>query len=130
MDPRNESLSEAARLYGEPVVVFEAVGAPGVLDEAMRVAARQSLVVVVGACIERDSVWPLLGVVKELTLQFALGYTPQEFAQSLAFIAGARIDCESLITGEVGLDGVMDAFKALGTPDRHAKILVEPWRTA
>jgi threonine dehydrogenase-like Zn-dependent dehydrogenase len=31
-----------------------------------------------------------------------------------------------LITGEVGLDGVADAFDALGDPDEHCKILVVP----
>ncbi len=130
VDPRAESLSEAARPFGEPAVVFEAVGAPGVLDEAMGIAARRSALVVVGACVQRDTIWPLLGVVKELTLQFALGYSPEEFARSLALITGGGIDCEPLITGEVGLDGVMDSFTALGAPDRHVKILVEPSRTA
>jgi hypothetical protein len=31
-----------------------------------------------------------------------------------------------LITGTVGIDGVADAFTALGSPERHAKILVKP----
>ena len=31
-----------------------------------------------------------------------------------------------LITGEVGIAGVPDAFRTLANPDAHAKILVEP----
>ena len=34
----------------------------------------------------------------------------------------------ALITGKVGLDGVKDAFAELANPERHTKILVEPWR--
>ena len=28
----------------------------------------------------------------------------------------------------IGLDGVKGAFAELGSPERHTKILVEPWR--
>jgi hypothetical protein len=31
-----------------------------------------------------------------------------------------------MITGEVPLDGVADAFEALGNPEEHCKILVTP----
>ena len=31
-----------------------------------------------------------------------------------------------LITGEVGISGVPQAFKDLANPEAHAKILVEP----
>lgn len=31
-----------------------------------------------------------------------------------------------LITGEVGLEGVDAAFAALGDPETHAKILIDP----
>ena len=42
-------------------------------------------------------------------------------------IAEGLIDVAPLITGTTGLDGVADAFAALGNPEAHAKILVEPW---
>ena len=31
-------------------------------------------------------------------------------------------------TEKVGLEGVKGAFAELGNPERHTKILVEPWR--
>ena len=34
----------------------------------------------------------------------------------------------ALVTGKVGLGGVAAAFEALGDPDRHAKILIDPRR--
>ena len=34
-----------------------------------------------------------------------------------------------LVTGKVGIDGVAQAFEDLASPERHAKILVEPWCT-
>jgi len=84
--------------------------------------------VVVGVCMEPDTIYPLLGISKELNLQFVLGYTPDEFAATLRHIAEGAIPTAPLITGKVGIEGVAGAFEALATPERHAKILVEPWR--
>jgi threonine dehydrogenase-like Zn-dependent dehydrogenase len=57
-----------------------------------------------------------------------LGYTPDEFAATLRHIAEGEIPTTPLITGRVGIEGVAPAFSELGSPERHAKILVEPWR--
>jgi threonine dehydrogenase-like Zn-dependent dehydrogenase len=69
---------------------------------------------------------PFFGIVKQLNLQFVLGYTGEEFAASLDHIAEGRIDVTPLITGYVGLGGVKGAFE-LANPEQHAKVMVEPW---
>jgi threonine dehydrogenase-like Zn-dependent dehydrogenase len=109
-----------------PAVVFECVGVPGVLDQLMAAAPRGTRIVVVGVCMEADTIHPLLGISKELNLQFVLGYTPEEFAATLGHIAEGAIPTAPLISGHVGLDGVAQAFVDLGSPERHAKILVHP----
>ncbi len=128
VDPKQEPGIDAwKRVDGaRPLVIFEAVGVPGMLDRAMRDAPRLTRILVVGVCMETDSIWPMLGINKELTLQFALGYTPDEFSRTLASIAAGDIDVAPLITGEVGIAGVPGAFEALANPDAHAKILVIP----
>jgi threonine dehydrogenase-like Zn-dependent dehydrogenase len=109
-----------------PAVVFECVGVPGVLDQIMAAAPRGCRIVVVGVCMEPDTIHPLIGIGKELNLQFVLGYTPDEFAATLRHIADGAIPASPLITGSVGIDGVAGAFEELGSPERHAKILVRP----
>jgi threonine dehydrogenase-like Zn-dependent dehydrogenase len=111
---------------GRPAVVFECVGVRGILDQTMVAAPRGSRIVVVGVCMEPDTIHPLLGILKELNVQFALGYTQDEFAATLQHIAEGRIPAAPLITGRVGLEGVATAFEALASPERHAKILVHP----
>jgi threonine dehydrogenase-like Zn-dependent dehydrogenase len=111
-----------------PAVVFECVGVPGVLDQLMAASPRGTRIVVVGVCMEADTIHPMLGISKELSLQFVLGYTPEEFAATLRHIAEGAIPTVPLITGHVGLDGVAQAFADLGSPERHAKILVHPGR--
>ena len=128
VDPRTEPAIDAwQRLDGvKPLVIFEAVGVPGMLDQAMRAAPRGGRVMVVGACMEPDTVRPLIGIGKELTIGFALGYDPFEFVQTLHAIAEGKVDVSPLITGHVGISGVQGAFAALANPDEHCKILVEP----
>ena len=108
--------------------IFECVGVPGVLQQMFEQVPRDARLVVVGVCMEPDTIEPMFGIVKELSLQFVLGYTPEEFARSLGLLADGQVDAEALITGKVGLDGVKAAFGELANPERHTKILVEPWR--
>jgi 2-desacetyl-2-hydroxyethyl bacteriochlorophyllide A dehydrogenase len=108
--------------------IFECVGVPGVIQQMFEKVPRDARIVVVGVCMEPDTIEPMFGIVKELSLQFVLGYTPQEFASSLKLLANGEVDAPSLITAKVGLDGVKGAFAELGNPEQHTKILVEPWR--
>ena len=113
---------------GKRVALFECVGVPGIIQQMMEKAPRDARIVVVGVCMESDTIEPMFGIVKELSLQFVLGYTPEEFARSLRLLADGQVDAPSLITAKVGLEGVKGAFAELGNPERHTKILVEPWR--
>ena len=112
-----------------PAVMFECVGVPGVIDQIMMSAPQGTRVVVVGVCMESDTIQPMFGINKELNLQFVLGYSREEFSDTLYNIADGKVPVDPLITGKVGLEGVAQAFEDLGSPEEHAKILVEPWRS-
>jgi threonine dehydrogenase-like Zn-dependent dehydrogenase len=113
----------------EDVVVFECVGVPGMLDNVFLSAPQNARIVVVGVCLQMDHARPLIAINKELSVQYVLGYTFDEFAQSLTAIADGRFDVANLVSAVVGLNGVADAFDALRTPDEHAKIVVSPWQS-
>jgi threonine dehydrogenase-like Zn-dependent dehydrogenase len=107
-------------------VVFEAIGVPGIINDVMLRARRGTRLVVVGVCMEPDTVHPFFAIPKEINIQFVVTYDPTEFTESLRAIAEGHIDVAPLITGEVGLDGVGQAFDDLADPERHCKILVTP----
>lgn len=107
-------------------VYFECVGVPGVIGAMMQGAERGSRIVVVGVCMESDVIEPLVGINKELNLQFVLGYTGEEFAETLQDISEGKLDVEPMITGKVDIAGVPRAFEDLADPEKHAKILVKP----
>ena len=128
VSPTTESAIDAWKRVGGslPVVLFEAIGIPGIIDQAMRDAPPLSRIVIVGVCMETDHMLPLVGIVKELNLQFTFYYDPVEFGDTLRSIAEGELDVTPMLTGVVGIDGVPDAFDALANPDEQVKILVEP----
>jgi threonine dehydrogenase-like Zn-dependent dehydrogenase len=112
----------------KPALIFECVGVPGLLQQVFEGAPRDARIIVAGVCMETDRLEPMLGIMKELNVQYVLGYTPEEFAFSLRLIAEGQVDAASMVTASVGLDGVAQAFDDLASPERHTKIIVEPWR--
>ena len=129
-----ERVYQAAELTGlakpKHPVVFECVGVPGVIDRIITDAPLASRIVVVGVCMEPDRVRPVMAINKEIDLRFVLGYTPLEFRDSLHLLADGKVNAQPIVTGGVGLDGVDNAFTALGDPEKHAKILIDPQSTA
>ncbi|WP_289295028.1 zinc-binding dehydrogenase [uncultured Reyranella sp.] len=127
IDPKLES-PYAKLTPGKRAVIFECVGVPGLLQQVFEAAPRDARIVVAGVCMQPDRIEPLFGIVKELSLQFVLGYTPDEFTRCLRLLAEGQVEADALITGKVGLAEVKGAFEELANPERHTKILVEPWR--
>ena len=121
-------LAEKAGLSPKRPVIFECVGVPGVIAQVMAGAPLMSRIVVVGVCMQADNFEPAIGINKEIELRFVLGYSPLEYRDALHLLADGKIHPGCMITGIVGLAGVEGAFAALGNPEQHAKILIDPSR--
>ena len=128
VDPSTDDLFDSWRATDavQPMMMFEAVGARGLINNAMRRVPRDTKIVVVGLCMQTDAFEPTYGVLKELTLQFVVTYTADEFRDAVKLIADGTVDVRPMITGRVGLDGIADAFAQLAKPDSHTKVLVVP----
>jgi threonine dehydrogenase-like Zn-dependent dehydrogenase len=111
-------------------VIFECVGVPGMISSIVDDAPLFSRVVVVGVCVGPDRFTPAMAINKEIDLRFVLAYTPLEYRDTLHMLADGKLDPRPLITGTVGLDGVDAAFTALGDPETHAKVLIDPRSSA
>lgn len=111
-------------------VIFECVGVPGMIDGIIRAAPLASRVIVVGVCMGEDRIRPAMAIGKELDIRFVFGQTPLEYRDTLHMLADGKLDASALVTGTVGLGGVAAAFEALGDPETHAKILIDPASSA
>ncbi len=128
LDPRAPGLeARLAELAPDgPDVVFEAVGAPGVIRESIDRARFRGRVVVAGACFSEDVIHPLHATLKEVSVLFVGAYEKDDFQYTVDMMDQERIDPLPIVTDRIGLDEVPEAFEALAKPDSQCKVVVYP----
>jgi (R,R)-butanediol dehydrogenase/meso-butanediol dehydrogenase/diacetyl reductase len=127
VNPTENDPAEAVRqITGRPPeIVFECIGVTSTLDAAIRMLGRHGKVVVIGVCMEADSIHPMSCVMKEVNIQFALAYTRGEFQETIDALSNGTIDATPMITDVINVDQVPEMFAALKRPGTHAKVMVE-----
>lgn len=120
LDPTVEELG------GPYDVVFECVGAPGLLDACAGVADHHGRVVVAGVCAEPDPFLQLVPLLKELTVTFSVYYSPEEFRTVIDAFGSGRIDPAPLLSRSVGLDALDGLFDAMAAGSDELKLAVDP----
>jgi threonine dehydrogenase-like Zn-dependent dehydrogenase len=127
VDPGSQDLAAAhLEATGKAApVVFECVGVEGTLQQAMQLVDRGGRVVVVGVCMKEDRIHPMVGINKQLTLKFVLGYTPAEYAEALTALGDKTVDTSPMVTRTVSLDELPAAFESLADP-HDCKIVLVP----
>ena len=128
IDPQAEDL--AAR-FGElagtrPQVVFECVGAPGLIEQAIELAGLRARVLVAGVCFAQDRISPLVALMKEVNVQFSQCYTEANFAAVIRAVAGGEVTPAPMHTDTVGFEALPAAFEALRLSPRGCKVLIDP----
>ncbi len=109
----------------KPCVVFECVGIPGMIQQIMSKAPPHlTRLVVVGVCMQTDSIEPIICLAKESNLHYSFGYTMEEFSSTLHGLADGRIVADALITSTVDQEGVAEAFEMLGNPENQVKVMI------
>lgn len=108
---------------GPPDVLFECVGAPGLIQQCIDIAPRRGMLVPVGVCEQPDTFLPFPALIKELRIQFAIAYNRADYETVMAMLAQGRIDASPMVTGIVSLEEMPEAFEALRTPSDQCKVL-------
>ena len=107
-------------------VVIECVGKPGLLDACVTAARPRGRIVVAGTCIEPDPFTSVAALMKEVSIRFAVYYTPDEFRTVIDAFASGTIDPGPLVGATMGLDSLDDGFDALAAGSTLGKILIQP----
>lgn len=120
-----ENLAEqfAGIAGGPPDILFECVGAPGLIQQCIELAPRRAMVVPVGVCEQPDTILPFPALIKELSVRFAIAYTRSDYETVIAMLAQGRIDASPMVTGIVSLEEMPAAFEALRSPSDQCKVL-------
>lgn len=113
-------------LGGSPEVVFECVGAQGMLSKAIMHAAPFGRIVSLGFCTSPDPVIPAMGSYKCVALQFAVGYSMKEFLYIADQMDKGHADPKAIITRDIPLAELPATIDLLRRPNNETKVHVCP----
>lgn len=129
IDPQAEEVPAAfARLTGgqRPQVIFECIGIPGMLNQAIGFADIRGQIIVAGVVLREDMILPIMALGKELTIRYSQAYTERDFEAVIDAIATGTIKPRPIHTSTVSLDELPAAFEALRSQPRECKVLIRP----
>lgn len=122
------SIAEPALIVPDAVdVVLECSGAVSAMEAGLAQLVRGGTMVLVGAGIEQPRFDPNRILLNEVVITGAFNYDAGGFTEALDLLASGRLPVEQLLEpGEVSLDGLLDAMRALVDGRLAGKVLVRP----
>jgi threonine dehydrogenase-like Zn-dependent dehydrogenase len=137
IDPATEepiAAWQAMAAPGQRLYVYENTGVKGMINRLMYAVPWGTRILISGSCMVDDTIRPVVGIYKNLRLDFCmgpdmeLGPTEDEFRLTLQRLADGDVDGRRLVTGWTSLSSAREAFEALRPRDAHSidhfKILV------
>ena len=122
-----DHVAQADRILGGKAdIVFECVGVPGMIAQAVEHIRIKGTVLVQGLCARPDSFIPFKALSKEARIQFAAFFKTQEYEASLDVLSSGAAEPRALVTQTVTLDQLPDTFEALRRRTHQCKVLVAP----
>ncbi len=113
-------------LGGPPDIVFECVGRPGLIANAVDYVRPRGTVVVLGLCTVADRFMPFRAVSKEINLVTSAFFSLDEFQAALNALEGPGAVPLSLISQTVSLAQMPEAFEHLRQRTHQCKVMVAP----
>jgi (R,R)-butanediol dehydrogenase/meso-butanediol dehydrogenase/diacetyl reductase len=107
-----------------PEIVFECVGAAGILSHAIRYAGLFGHVLSLGFCISPDTLIPAVAGYKGIRLSFPVGYSLRDFRYAADMMLAGRAEPGKLITSVISLNDLPSVFEALREPNTETKVQV------
>ena len=106
-------------------MVFEVVGVPGTMNDAIMLCRPHGTMVLVGVCMEPEQITNVFWQLREVRIITTMGYTQAEAEMNRDLIAAGKLDPTPMITEHIDLAQVPDAFERLCAPNTESKILIE-----
>jgi (R,R)-butanediol dehydrogenase/meso-butanediol dehydrogenase/diacetyl reductase len=115
-----------AALGGAPDIVFECVGRPGILAEALVHLRPRGTIVMLGLCTSPDSFVPFAAVQKEAKFVTSAFFNMHEYQVALDALDGGQAPPHAMVTETVSLDAMPAAFEGLRKRTHQCKVMVRP----
>jgi len=111
-------------LGGSPDVVYECVGAEGMLAKSVMHARLYGEVVSLGFCTHPDPVMPAMASYKCVSMKFLVGYAMRDFLYIADQLDKGHVDPKAIITNQVPLAKLPATMDLLRGPNSETKVHV------
>jgi len=126
VDPADPVGSAEAGLGGQADVVFECVGIPGLIDQAVRQVGNRGTILLLGLCTRPDTFNSFAMLSKEARLVTSAFFTVPEYEAALAALDAGALEPRLLVTGTISLGETPEVFESLKRRTSQCKVLIAP----
>lgn len=126
VDPQDPIGSAELGLGGKADVVFECVGLPGLIAQAVNQVRPRGTILLLGLCAKPDTFNSFAMLSKEVSLVTSAFFTVQEFEAALATLERGDVAPRSLVSGSISLTETPSVFETLKKPGDHCKVMIAP----
>jgi (R,R)-butanediol dehydrogenase/meso-butanediol dehydrogenase/diacetyl reductase len=126
VDPADPVGSAERALGGKADIVFECVGIPGLIEQAVKQLRNRGTILLLGLCTRPDTFNSFAMLQKEVKLVTSAFFTRQEYQASLDALAEGAIEPRLLVTDTIALDAVPEVFESLKHRTSQCKVLIAP----
>lgn len=126
VDPENPVESAKQALDGEADIVFECVGIPGLINQAVSQVRPQGTILLLGLCTKPDTLHTFPMLSREVKLVTSAFFTVPEYEQALAALDDGAIEPRLLVTDTISLSQTPDVFESLKQRTQQCKVLIAP----
>jgi (R,R)-butanediol dehydrogenase/meso-butanediol dehydrogenase/diacetyl reductase len=126
VDPADPVASAERGLGGKADIVFECVGIPGLIDQAVQQVRNRGTVLLLGLCTRPDPIDSFAMLSKEVRLVTSAFFTVPEYQASLDALAKGAMEPRLLVTDTISLAETPQVFESLKRRTTQCKVLINP----
>jgi (R,R)-butanediol dehydrogenase/meso-butanediol dehydrogenase/diacetyl reductase len=113
-------------LGGKADIVFECVGVPGLIAQAVNQVRNRGTILLLGLCTRPDTFNSFAMLSKEVRLVTSAFFTRQEYEAALDALDAGATEPRHLITDTIALADTPERFEALRRRTHDCKVLIAP----
>ncbi len=126
VEPADPVGSAERALGGKADVVFECVGVPGLIAQAVDQVRSDGTVVLLGLCTRPDTINSFAMLSKQVKLVTSAFFTRQEYEAALDALDRGAVEPRLLVTDTISLEATPEVFESLRQRSHQCKVLINP----
>lgn len=125
-DPDDPVRASDRALGGKADIVFECVGIPGLIAQAVKQLRVKGTILLLGLCTRPDTFDSFAMLSKEARLVTSAFFTRQDYETALDALDAGAAEPRLLVTDTISLDDVPAVFEELKRRTHQCKVLIAP----